>query len=173
MAAERKGRSKPKLTVKPGKPRRAKPGTAGEMIIEQRRAQVVKLRVEQALSIRAIAAKLDVSVGTVHEDLTAVLVNTREDTAERVKVEREISIGRLELAIEKIMPQVRRGNLNAADRLVRLEHRLAKLKGTDAPLRQELTGIDGTPIELSVKEGLGKKLEDLGKRLTGGSPQLS
>lgn len=165
MATEQ---AKPKLKRK----KKTKRQAVKELTIEQRRAKVVFLRV-RGHSIRDIAAKLGVSVGTIHDDLTEVLVRAREDSTEKMKAERETSVARLELAIEKIMPQVLRGGLDAADRLVRLEQRLAKLKGTDAPTKTELSGPDGAPIPVSVAEGLLGKLNDLGKRLAGGGSEPS
>lgn len=150
--------------------RRAKSRATAEMVIEKRRASVVQLRVA-GWNIRDIAAHLDVSVGTVHGDLSEVLVRTREQANDNVKVERELSIQRLELAIKKIWPAVEAGNLDAVDRLTRLEARLAKLQGLDAPTKQELSGPDGAPIEVTARSNLERKLEELGKRLAGGAAQ--
>ena len=169
MATEPKARP---LKVPRGHRNRAKPGTPGEMTIEVRQAKATDLRIS-GKSIRAIAEELGVSVGTVHSDLETVLVRSRDEANDKIQVERETSVARLELAIERIMPKVLDGNLDACDCLVRLEGRLAKLKGTDAPLKQELSGPEGAPIAVSVKEDLTRKLEDLGKRLAGGSPQSS
>jgi hypothetical protein len=162
------GTERPKKPLKDA--RRAKNRATAEMVIEQRRAKVVKLRVA-GWSIRDIAAHLNVSVGLVHGDLSEVLVRTREQANESVKVERELSIERLETAIKKIWDQVEGGDLDAVDRLVRLEQRLAKLQGLDAPTKQELSGPDGAPIEVTTKTTLERKLDELGKRLTGGTAQ--
>ena len=167
MVAEK---PKAKPGPKPGTKKRTKKQATAELVIEQRRADVVRLRVS-GWGIVEIAKHLEVSVGTVHSDLSAVLVRTREQANDSVKVERELSIARLEKAIRKIWPKVERGDLDAIDRLTRLEQRLAKLQGLDAPTKQEFSGPDGAPIEVTTKTSLERKLEELGKRLAGGTAQ--
>ncbi len=138
-----------------------------ELQVELRRAKVVDLRVE-GHSIRDIATKLGCSVGTVHSDLEAVLIRTFDESEDRVRRERELSLRRLDVATKGIMPKVKTGEAEAARALVRIEERRAKLEGHDTQQgnRLELTGAGGGPIEVGeVKNGLVRKLDDLKARL--------
>lgn len=60
---------------------------------------------------------------------------------------RVMSMERIFVALKAIMPKVRRGNLGAIDRLDKMEGRIARLMGIEAPTKTEVTGADGGPVE--------------------------
>ena len=111
MATERRAK-KPRTSH----PKKAARVYATEIQIQQRREEAMGLKVN-GWSFRAIAKKLQVSVGTVHSDITALLDEIQESSQELARKER-------------------------AAQLERLENRRAALLGLDAPTRvqNELSG---------------------------------
>jgi hypothetical protein len=158
MAAERKRAPKKR------KRKRTPKVAAAELAIERRREQTTKLRLA-GWSIRDIAGHLKCSVGTIHSDLSEVLLRTQDTTDDAVKKDRALSVARLDKATKGIWPQVESGEVDAVDRLVKLEARRAKLLGLDAPTRQELSGPGGGAIPVEAQTSLARKLDDLRKRL--------
>lgn len=162
-----------KPTNKPTAERRKKIGAkqkAKELEIEVRRAKVAKLKLG-GISLRQIAQELGCSLGTVHSDLEAVLARTVDTADEHIRMERDVSLGRCEVALRAIWPRICRGDVEAINAFVRLDQRRAKLLGLDAPTKQELSGPDGGPIPVAAQTSLEQKLESLEQRLTGGSTQ--
>lgn len=162
-----------KPTNKPAAERRKKIGAkqkAKELEIEVRRAKVAKLKLG-GISLRQIAQELGCSLGTVHSDLEAVLARTVDTADEHIRMERDVSLGRCEVALRAIWPRICRGDVEAINAFVRLDQRRAKLLGLDAPTKQELSGPDGGPIPVAAQTSLEQKLESLEQRLTGGSTQ--
>jgi hypothetical protein len=140
---------------------------SAEIAIEKRREKAAKLKLA-GWSMRDIAAHLKCSLGTVHADIAAVLTRTQDSADEAVRLEREISLARLEVATKGIWPGVESGDAEAVDRLVKLEARRAKILGLDAPTKQEHSGPEGGPIEVgAAASSLESKLDELHKRLTG------
>ena len=64
---------------------------------------------------------------------------------------RRISAERLDRATLAIWRAVSAGDLQAIDRLLRIEARRAKLLGLDAPQRQEVAGADDGPLKIVVE----------------------
>ena len=130
--------------------------TAEDARIEERRHQAWLLRVK-GKSVREIATALNVSVGTAHSDLKAVLERTKSENNEAAEDHRVLSLSRLDRALSTIEDALEamsiRTNedgeviaagidhelrLKALDRLVKLEERRAKLLGLDAPVKSEV-----------------------------------
>ena len=158
--------------------------TADEHRIMLRRADAVKLRV-RGHSYSQIAEKLGISKAQAHIDVTAAL---RESAAERGKdleESRELELERLDNAIRKVTDILERelgfavegvkpeelsallGDtselvLKAADRLVKLSSERSKLLGLYAPTKQELSGNDGGPIQVSPEAAAAKVREIFG-----------
>lgn len=155
--------------AKAKKPRRQKIGAkqkAKELEVELRREKAAKLKLG-GISMRQIARELGVSVGTVHSDLEAVLARTLDTADAHIRMERDVSLGRCEVALRALWPRICRGDTEAINAFVRIDQRRAKLLGLDAPTKQELSGPDGAPIEVSTRSSLEKKLATLEQRLTG------
>jgi hypothetical protein len=106
----------------------------------------------------------------VHSDLMAVLDRAVEKADDICRREREISLRRIDIAIKSLMDRAEAGDLEAIDRLVKLDVRRARLLGLDAPAKQEIAGPGGGPIPMEAKSSLESKLDALGKRLGGAEP---
>lgn len=118
--------------------------TADEDRIAVRRSLAIELRVN-GKPIREIAKQLGVSVGTAHSDVTAVMAEVADVTAEQAETERKLQLERIDKATELCMRLIaeadEKDGLAAIDRLVKLEDRRAKLLGTDAPERSEVKAV--------------------------------
>jgi hypothetical protein len=154
MATERS--PKPKKRRRKRTPKAA----AAELAIEKRRVKATKLRLA-GWSMRDIAAHLKCSLGTVHTDLEAVLARTQETANQYLTREKALSLARLDVATKGIWAGVESGDKEAVDGLVKLENRRAKLLGTDAPAKQELSGPAGAPIPIDARGTLLDKLARL------------
>jgi hypothetical protein len=143
--------------------------TISEIELEERRSKVVELKVG-GYSFREIGKQLGINEGTACRDYRAVIDRTKADADETVEEERRTSLARLAKAIKVLMPMVALGtedaivaaiangmdpvvarnlagnSLDAMDRLDKLEKRRAALLGLDAPVKGELTGKDGAPL---------------------------
>lgn len=106
----------------------------------------------------------------MHSDLSEVLLRTQDTTDDAVRKDRALSVARLDKATKGIWDQVESGEVDAVDRLVKLEARRAKLLGLDAPTKSELSGPDGGPIPVEAHNSLARKLDDLAKRLVPTEP---
>jgi hypothetical protein len=137
MATERAKKKTKKVRRK-----RSPKQQAAELQIELRREKAAKLKLA-GWSMRDIGAHLKCSVGTVHSDIAAVFDRVRDVADGAVERAKAISLARLDVATRGIWPSVESGDLDAVDRLVKIESRRAKLEGTDAPAKQEhkVTGV--------------------------------
>ena len=133
---------------------------AAELAIEARREKAVKLKVS-GWAYRDIAAHLKCSVGTVCSDINAVLDRVKETADDRARRERAMSLARLDVATKGIWPSVENGDLEAVDRLVKLEARRAKVEGLDAPQGFELGGPGWAPIAIDARSQLLERLAGL------------
>jgi hypothetical protein len=61
---------------------------------------------------------------------------------------RTLMNARFDTALLAIWPAVQRGDLKAIDRMLRIEAQRARLYGIEAPVKTEITGADGGPIEV-------------------------
>lgn len=141
-----------------------------EAAIEDRRSRAWELRLK-GKTVRQIATELQVSVGTAHGDIAAVLERTKEENDDRAETHRTISLARLEKALgvveQALDAQVfdELGNadnelrLKALDRMLKIEERRSKLLGLDAPTKVEAK-VEGVSLEdLEVRRKLAAENE--------------
>lgn len=140
--------------------------------ILERRNQVWQLRVD-GNTVREIAAELKVSVGTVHNDLTAVRVELDEKNKFRAEVDRAIGASRLDKVTKALLNSIantpfdKDGNIDGsaiatvANAIARVEERRSKLLGLDAATKTELTGAEGGPLQIDARNALLDKLAGL------------
>ncbi len=60
--------------------------------------------------------------------------------------------------------------LKAIDRVIRVEERRARLLGLDAPVKQEVTGTDGSPLMISLANDLRAMTDEELRALVDGRP---
>jgi len=149
-----------------------RPNTAKADEILDRRDHVWELRVD-GNTVREIAARLKVSVGTIHSDLAAVRAELDENNKYRAEAERAVGASRLDRVAKALLgaiavaPVDKEGNLDAsalatvANAVARVEERRAKLLGLDAATKTELTGAEGGPLKVDARDLLLAKLSAL------------
>lgn len=89
-------------------------------------------------SFRAIATKLDISLGQAFKDVQKSLQESlanRNDDAEEL---RQLELDRLDDLTSALDHWVKAGSVPAANAMLRVMERRAKLLGLDAPTKQEL-----------------------------------
>ena len=160
--------------------------TADEHRIMLRRAEAVKWRV-RGLSYSQIAEKLDISKAQAHIDVTAALKESAAERGKDIEDSRELELQRLDNAIKRVtdilekrlgfsvegedpdeLAEMLAGEnelvLKACDRLVKLSSERSKLLGLYAPVKQELSGNDGGPIQVSPEAAAARVREIFGAK---------
>jgi predicted transcriptional regulator len=157
-----------------------KPGPKGSRLsTEIRRTEAIKLRVA-GWNTYAIAEKLDVTHQTVSEYIETYLDRVKEESKDRISHERELDILRIEeslidveACIRALRVDAKQGEREASQTIARLLDtrcklidRRAKLLGTDAPAKSEVTGKDGSPL---VEEVTPQRIRDVMRARFGGN----
>ena len=93
--------------------------------IEERR-QIVFANVLAGATYREIAKELEVSVGTVSSDVKQVMEELHESTVSNAKEYRRVELRRLDVMLNALWDDAKRGKLGAIDRILRLMDQRAK-----------------------------------------------
>ncbi|MFA5379909.1 MAG: hypothetical protein WC455_29385, partial [Dehalococcoidia bacterium] len=126
----------------------------------ERRPQALQLRIAGA-SYRAIGKQLGTSGVQAFRDVEYELKLLAEESKEEAERVRQLETERLDALLLALWPRAKGGRIQngageyeviapdqgAVDRILRIMERRSKLMGLDAPVKQELTGKDGGPIE--------------------------
>lgn len=98
--------------------------------IEERRT-IVAANILAGLNYRDIAKALDVSIGTVARDAQIMLARMRKEQVQTIGEAALIDLRRIDVAINAIYDDVKKGKLLSIDRLLKLLERRAKMLGYD------------------------------------------
>lgn len=109
---------------------------ANETAAVDRTRQAFEMR-KAGMHYRDIAAKLGVSVGSVHNWVREWSEEYTLQTEEHFQSIRSESLARLDTALTAIWPQVRKGERGAVESMLKIEAQRAKLLGLDAPTKVE------------------------------------
>lgn len=112
----------------------------------ERRLRALELR-KGGATYRQIGERLGVSEAQAHRDVCRALAGLQKLCEAEAEVVRTLEIARLDALLVPMMRQALQGNQGAVDRVLRIAERRAKLLGLDAPVRQEVTGPGGGPIQ--------------------------
>jgi predicted DNA-binding transcriptional regulator YafY len=128
-----------------------KPNESDKLRVAERRALMSELRLAGIISGRKLAAAMlargyHVSPATIRRDIKAVAEQFNLEAQGNEQTYRDFMTQRLSEEMAAIWPACRKGDLGAIDRDVKLQERLAKLQGADAPLKSE-TKNDTTNTE--------------------------
>jgi DNA-binding CsgD family transcriptional regulator len=138
-----------------GKQSRA--SAAKSLKMELRREQIAKLRL-RGRSVRDIGRELGISKSVVQEDLTAIFLRAHDAADDAIALERQLSLERLDLLLGGIIDRATSADLEAIDRVLKIDHRRAKLLGLDAPAKLEHAATAGVSEMLSkVAEAVARK----------------
>lgn len=104
-----------------------------------RQASVAGLMLSGVRDQKQIANLLNVNQSTISRDIKAIEAEWKRQTMIDLDEAKSIDLMRIDEAIRVVMPQVRKGNLQAVDRLVALVRRRADIYGYAAPTKIEST----------------------------------
>lgn len=113
------------------------------MALEQ---EVLKLRLAGA-SFRAIARNLECSVGAAYKACMRAIERQMKEIGEDADTVLHLELQRLDSMLLGAWPKAVAGDLSAVDRVLRIMERRARYLGLDAPVRRELSGPEGGPIQ--------------------------
>lgn len=102
-------------------------------------------------SYRAIGEELKISKTRAHQLVSEGLEESREQIMAHADELRAETLSRLDGMLQKVYPNAEAGDVQAVDRVLKIEERRAKLLGLDAPVRTALQGggEDSPPITTS------------------------
>ena len=112
------------------------------------------------VTYREMAAALDVSVGTIKNDVAIVLKRCQQQQADSAQQYVTLQNERLDRALNAIWADVLRGDTRAVTAMLKIEERRAKLNGSDAPEEVKLSGsvghhaVDLTHLDDAARENL-------------------
>ena len=111
---------------------------ANETAAIDRTRQAFEMR-KAGMHYKDIAAKLGVSVGSVHNWVKEWSEEYTLQTEEHFQSIRSESLARLDTALTAIWPQVRKGEKGAVESMLKIEAHRAKLLGLEAPAKVDAT----------------------------------
>jgi hypothetical protein len=110
------------------------------VLAREREVQALELR-KAGATYEAIGAKLGMTAQGAHAVVKRVLERMSAETDEAAAEVRRLELERLDTAVLAIASQVKRGNLGAIDRWLRISESRRKLLGIDAPNKHEVITI--------------------------------
>ena len=125
---------------------------------KNRRAQIEERRKKVAanllggLTYRQMAGALDVSLGTIANDVKIILGRWEREQVQDVSEWVELESRRLERMLNAIWNDAIDGKSSAIDRALRIMERRAKLLGLDAPSKQQISGADGSSLTVIFRQ---------------------
>lgn len=98
-----------------------------------------------------MAARLDVSVGTINGDFKAINEQWAQETTMDVDAEKQIDLARIDALIVALWDKARDGDERAIAQVLNLMQHRAKLLGLNAPEKRELSGDENAPLTVLIQ----------------------
>lgn len=122
--------------------------TRQQKTLAERRASALQLKIAGA-TYDAIARALGyANKGNAHRDIQAALAAITKEPAEALK---KLELERCDEMLLAIWPQVRKGNLAAIDRALKIMERRARYEGLDAPTKSTITVITEDMVDAEIQ----------------------
>lgn len=116
--------------------------------VAERRAKAITLRLA-GMDWQTIADRLDYSSrGAACQDVARALEANLAEQSQAADTLREVESQRLDRLQAAAWPSAVKGDLKAIETVLKVIDRRVKLQGLDMPLRAELSGPDGGPMQL-------------------------
>lgn len=116
--------------------------------VAERRAQAITLRIA-GMDWQSIADRLGYnSRGAACQDVARALEANLAEQSQAADTLREVESLRLDRLQAAAWPSAVKGDLKAIETVLKVIDRRVKLQGLDMPLRAELSGPDGGPMQL-------------------------
>lgn len=113
--------------------------------IAERRKKAIQLRVE-GCTYAEIGEELGCCEATAYGDVKAVLEQTAKEAREAATEVIAVELQRLDVATKLALREIQQANnIQAIDRLVKVQERRAKLLGLDSPDRHEVATSELSP----------------------------
>ena len=119
--------------------------------MEARRERVAAMILAKT-SYREIARIEGVALGTVHNDVTAIIGRWRERSAGHYADHLAEEIAKCDWLERALMAKALNGNLDVTDRLLKVMDHRAKLLGLHAPTRAKVTVVTEDVIDQAIAE---------------------
>ena len=141
------------------RPSRAKPAE-----IPARREKVSSMLIAR-VNYRAIAKKLDVSLGTIASDVKAMFKRWNEEQIENINEQKLLDLALLDRSLTALYNGVQQGDTQKIATMVRVLERKAKMFGSDAPvqthMKQEITGAIDVTARQDLQKHTPEELDEL------------
>lgn len=116
--------------------------------VAERRAKAITLRLA-GMDWQTIADRLEYSSrGAACQDVARALEANLAEQSQAADTLREVETLRLDRLQAAAWPAAVKGDLKAIETVLKVIDRRVKLQGLDMPLRAELSGLDGGPMQL-------------------------
>lgn len=95
--------------------------------------------------------------GDAHRDVMAALAEARKICAVEIESYRDLRLAELNALRVRVRAMIEQKDVDpkvlfaGVDKIVKIQEREAKFLGLDAPVRSELTGVGGRPIEIDIR----------------------
>jgi hypothetical protein len=127
--------------------------------------QAVELRTQGRTYVQ-IAEQLEVSTSAAHKAVADYLEQTRAVSREAAEEVRRLELDRLDRVLAVVGPMAEGGDLQAVDRLLRIQERRASLLGLDAP-KAQLVAVDARPDTVRALMALVGNSNSHGRQVNG------
>lgn len=128
-----------------------------DLDVEKKKSIVLDLR-RQAYTYREIEAITQINYGTVRNYIIAALEELKQEQMEKAELLRTMELTRLDKLLNKIEPQLAKGNLFAIDRALKIMERRAKyIQGMEVPQTVHLGNDKESPL-IEAQSNLEDKL---------------
>jgi hypothetical protein len=135
---------------------------ARQLEVEKRRS-VVASNVLAGLNYRDIAKGLEVTIGTISNDMKIILKRYREEQVSASEENAILDLRRIDTALNAIWPRVAKGEYQAIDRMMVLLRRRAEILGYD---KESITlNLNAVVVETSIEDVRKKRWEQIQDQL--------
>jgi len=118
--------------------------TSGKAIVRaQTTTKALELRMA-GFSYPEIAGRLGISTGTAYNYVSGTLAKTKQEAAETAEQIRTLEVSRLDKMLAVLAPMAEQGDMQAIDRILKIQERRAAYLGLDAP-KASLVAVDARP----------------------------
>jgi len=129
-------------------------------IERKQRRNMVAANLLSGLSYREMANALDVSIGTIANDVNALIKEWGRENIERISLHQHLQHARLNRLLNAVWKKATEGELASIDRAIRIEERRSRLLGLDAPSRFQINPSELTDEQI-IRALKGESIGDI------------
>jgi len=137
--------------INPGSPVIANPGSTKSISSRELEDKAFELR-KDSKSYREIGAELGVSPAGAYQAVMRVLDRMEAELKEPAKKVRAMELAKLDQLEAVVKSKAKTGDLFAADRLLKIMERRARLTGIDMPTKVQHSGDEENPVVVKIED---------------------